>query len=87
MNQQPHPARARGLRRAALITTGLAAAGVVGAGSVAVLAHSETLAKTTSATTPTTANSTSTSSNNSSSNSGSVSAGIGAAPQAQSAGS
>ena len=76
MNQQTPGGRERGLRRAGLITAMLAVAGVVGSGMVAVVAHADTVAKSTS-----TAGSTSTTTTPS------VSAGSGAAPQAQSAGS
>jgi len=76
MNQQTPGGRERGLRRAGLITAMLAVAGVVGSGMVAVVAHADTVAKSTS-----TAGSTSTTTTPS------VSAGSGLAPQAQSAGS
>jgi hypothetical protein len=81
MTQQMHPARDRGLRRIGLVTACLAAAGVVGTGAAAYLAHADSLATstTTSTTTGTTTDGVS--------SSGSVSSGNGTAPQARSAGS
>jgi hypothetical protein len=78
MNQQTPGGRERGLRRAGLITAMLAVAGVVGSGMVAVVAHADTVAKSTSTTDSTSTSTTTTPS---------VSAGSGLAPQAQSAGS
>jgi hypothetical protein len=70
--------RERGLRKAGLITAMLAAAGVVGSGAVAVLAHADTVAQRASTST---SGSTSTQTSTPT-----VNAGSGSAPQAQSAG-
>jgi hypothetical protein len=88
MNQQTPGGRERGLRRAGLITAMLAVAGVVGSGMVAVVAHADTVAKSTSTTGSTsTTDSTSTTGGTSTTTTPSVSAGSGLVPQAQSAGS
>jgi hypothetical protein len=93
MNQQtPGTARERGLRRAGMITAVLAAAGVVGSGAVAVLAHADTVAQSTTSTGTSTGTSAGTSDDSTSagstdSGSGGVTSGSGSVPQAQSAGS
>jgi hypothetical protein len=86
MNQQTPGGRERGLRKAGLITAMLAVAGVVGSGMVAVVAHADTVAKSTS-TTDSTSTTGGTSTSTSTTTTPSVSAGSGLVPQAQSAGS